>query len=234
MLPPKLRSYDFHTRFGGGGGNAELVHRDVRGAACRRVQLDSSLADPNETEGQVAMAVATQALPGQKLMYGMPGAPKNCQPGTMNGQEIRICDVCAVHLIVNTDNLGFDIRSLHLQRAEFNIPFRRAASFEQPTIAPADPAQGVWVSALSPGQAAPFREISGRDLTPDDLLRVGVTMARSGISNAPWAFSIRRPGYVGVIANPNVLLQMLAQSPVDQVMVPLVGSCDGTLTATSG
>jgi hypothetical protein len=193
----------------------------------------ASLPDPNETEAQVAMTAATEALPGLKLMYGMPGAPRNCQPGTMDGQEIRMCDVCAVHLIVNVANLGFDITSLHLQRAEFNIPFRRAASLDQPAVAPADPTQGVWVSALRPGQGAPFREVAGRDLTPDDLQQVGITMARSGIGDAPWAFSIQRPGYMGVIASPNVLLQILAQSPADQTMLSLVGSCNGAPAATS-
>lgn len=183
--------------------------------------------DPTQADAQVAMRLVSGQL-GSNVMYGQAGTPTECQSGMMGAQEVRSCKICALHVIAQQGTWG--TRALHLQRAIFTVPFKRAIAHDQPDIAPTDDSLGVWVAAVSapspfqPPAAPTYVELESKDLNANDLSRIGVTMGQN--FDGSLSFSIRRPGYVGVIPNADALLEFLVTSEAGSVMQSIVEGCE--------
>ena len=192
--------------------------------ACNKL---APIPDPSAEDGEKAMVQVLNALQLPAKLYFPVGTPKSCQPGTMNGQDVRSCKVCGFFVIAQTSMFG--IQRFFIRRADYDIPFKRAISYEQPDIAPAG-AGGVWTAAMpQPGslgeRSVPSAPTSTEyDLTPADMQRFGISMGR-GLSGG-YNFSVQRPGYIGVIPNANVLLDTMKIPAANDILFSLVNKCE--------
>jgi hypothetical protein len=183
--------------------------------------------DPSAEDGKKAMLQVLNALQTPAKLYYPVGTPTSCQSGTLNGQDVRSCKVCGFFLIAQTGMFG--IQRFFVRRANYDIPFKRAISYEQPDIAPTGTG-GVWAAAMpAPGalgqQSMPTAPTSIEyDLTPADMQRFGISMGR-GLSGG-YNFSVQRPGYIGVIPNANVLLDTMKIPAENDILFSLVNKCE--------
>lgn len=132
-------------------------------AACSASNGDTSSGQPGATAGSAVeqadappdptIADATEAV--QKLATYVNGSmtfdngpPENCMSGLMGDQRVRICKVCTVALRFVQSRTFPVSDDLFVDRNIFDIAFKRAVSYDQENISPADNTSGVWVLVL--------------------------------------------------------------------------------------
>ncbi len=104
---------------------------------------------PHPTYGEAAKGIgrivrALQTGP-SKIMVP-PAEPKQCSTGTINGETVRSCQICAYTIYRDGGHRAIG----EVRREVFNVAFKRGLSFEQPDVTPAN-GEGVWVSVVPTG-----------------------------------------------------------------------------------
>lgn len=127
------------------------------------VAAPTAPAYPSASDASHALPVAMANLPpnlaAASVWFGQTGTPHDCLDGNLNGQAVAVCKVCVnTVLFAPTITHLEDIRPAKLI---ITIPFKKALSYDNPGISPANGNAGVWVSAqqtgmsVGPGQAQP-------------------------------------------------------------------------------
>jgi len=96
---------------------------------------------------------------------------ERCQPGEVNGEAVQVCDFCVVSVAIDHSNSFSRGQRLAVGRAYGSAAFRRAISYDQPTIAPSGGARGVWVMLHDTVRSR--GETTSRPLTQDLMSRAG-------------------------------------------------------------
>lgn len=138
-----------------------------------------------------------------------------CQQGEMDGVEVQVCDVCVISIhVVMGDRLT---QVMQVRRSVANLAFRRAISYDQPSIAPAAGQAGVWAVASS---AAPQTNATAN--VPTALTQ------RAGFQGATGLNAM-----VGLSVPTDVLQRFSSDAALRQDVSALVGTCadGGSLSA---
>lgn len=108
---------------------------------------EASLPNPDHNEASKGIARIVRALQtGPSKIMVPPTEPKQCTTGTINGETVRSCQICAITIYRDGGH-----RQIGTARREvFNVAFKRGLSFEQPDVTPTN-GQGVWVSVIPTG-----------------------------------------------------------------------------------
>lgn len=124
---------------------------------------------PNPTQQEAAKAIG-QIMHAEGKWASWEVAdryPTNCMAGKLGDAEVRSCKVCASVVDIERPWTG---SQAVISREIFDIAFKRALSFDQPDVAPADPKMGVWVAVVppqGPGSQPTSRQVlEQRDLPP--------------------------------------------------------------------
>jgi hypothetical protein len=178
-----------------------------------------SLSDPNWQEGYMALQRAAPQL--NEHLTLEQDLPKDCVAGKIGDEPIRSCKICVVLVRITSGRMG-GLGGLAVDRGNFNIAFKRGISFEQPDVAPVDPASGVWVTASAGGPPS-FSALKSARLDRGQI--PGTEISMSGTFGGSVSYAIKRPGYLGVILDRNVLKEFLNATPAVNALAGLVGWC---------
>lgn len=179
----------------------------------------TSLPDPTREEVGHAIESLRQSIPAS-VIYPSFGEAQNCRPGTMGDTPVLNCSVCAVMVRAEHSPI-VGIQGVRARRGTFDLAFARALSHNQPHVVPADGSPGVWVVRAA---ASTFQETAARDLDGSDFAQLGLTVQRS--FGGAQHYSVRRPGYIGVIPNAQILLEFLSTPEAQAMVESSVGRCD--------
>lgn len=178
--------------------------------------------EPSKEEGFKAVLAITE---GHGRIFGVDSAPRDCKAGTIGSEEVRVCTVCAVTVL---EAPGMRPNQFIARRADYTVRFKRALSFDQPDVTPAD-GSGVWVAMNQPRSGFPrddavvLREAA---LTTDHWRYLNVSMYRNYL-----VYEYYSNG--GEIEDPDQLVELLGSDTAKTVIKATVGSCDGTIVAGS-
>lgn len=158
----------------------------------------------------------TQSLEGRVSAPLLDASLGDCEAGTLSGTGIpvQVCNYCAVGVQVASQGGGIET-NLQAVRATGSLTFRRALSFDQPDIQPADPEGGVWVS--SPDPSVVFANGETAMLSAQQMLRAGYRPGRTNLLG-------RTPD--------DVAANLLADSALRSEIIALVGACSPSTAST--
>lgn len=184
--------------------------------------LQGGLSAPNNEEAEKAANIALSRIPGAIIRAGPVGVPKNCTPGTMNGQEVVSCSVCADFLLVTAFRIT-KLNQIVPMRVSLFIPFKRAISYDQPDVAPIDKSSGVWVGNFPSSNQFPVVEpprytVEARGaFSSDDIPSLnGTSVSPDGfIGNSFMQTYVPREDVLRALGNPQYY----------RLIVQKVGSC---------
>jgi len=187
-----------------------------------------NIPDPTADDAENALVLLSMNI-SPNVRYGRASAPTGCRSGLMDGREVRSCRVCAVHVIMDADMESMG--TLYAQRAEWNIPFRRAISHSEPDIAPMNPAEGVWVFSVPQRDRYGRRPdlpsstaLERRDLGPSEMAQFGISMEQRGRGRT-YNYLIREGDRAQIILNRSILLDRLTGRDNAMRIYSMVGSC---------
>jgi hypothetical protein len=135
-----------------------------------------SLPSSADAARAVQAIVNTFELP--TLQFGRVGAPSECVAGDMAGQLVQLCHL-RMKAIFFRPRVG-NLSDIMVNCLDVSVPFKRAISYDQPDIAPAERDGGVWVVTLPnpmvTGRPATlsYTSVQAKSLTPADVEPLGI------------------------------------------------------------
>ena len=155
--------------------------------------------DPSQQDAENAMQQLASWIP---IGVNLPsvGTPRECQSGTKDGSPVRVCKFCARLLLVTFRDRAFPVvRGLSVTTANISLPFKRALSYDQPDIVPADGASGVWLAAINsrqPSQPLPFSSSDEEEVQvpSQEITKLGVFIEQTTFGDGSYAVQSSQGG----------------------------------------
>lgn len=135
-----------------------------------------ALPSPADATQAVQAIVNTFTLP--SLKFGRVGAPRECVAGNMAGQPVQLCHV-RMKVIFFRPTVSH-LSDIMVNCLDVSVPFKRAISYDQPDIAPAEGNGGVWVVTLPNPMvtgrpaALSYTTVQTKSLIPADVEPLGI------------------------------------------------------------
>ncbi|MEO7179071.1 MAG: hypothetical protein ABIW83_09520 [Allosphingosinicella sp.] len=184
--------------------------------------------NPTTQEAASAVAAALNQVPMAIIRLGSLGTPEDCNPGTMNGGLITLCKVCVTLLSAPKGNA--QLQNVVFEMDRISLPFKRAISEDQPTIAPVDGKSGVWVpQPLGPSDPLVVSTLRKRTMELGDITPKGLGVDQTGeiydtAANRGAVWNIGLPG--------NRIIALFDNHDGENLAEKKIGTCGGAEPAT--